>query len=501
MSGRLLKNAVMSVAQVVVTGVVFFVLYRFLLKAVGVEVLGVWSVVLATTSVGRLTNLGLNASVVKFVAQYLARGEREKAVEVLETAAITLGAVLAAVAVVFYPVARLALGFFIAPNYLDDAVGLLPWALVSLWLSVIAGVFQSGLDGLQRIDLRSSLMMGTTLLYLGLCLWWVPRHGILGLAYAQVTQVGGLLLLNAVVLRRLMPEMPLLPRRFRRPVFDELLGYGVHVQLMTVGSLMLEPMAKGLVSKFGGAAAAGYFEMANRMVVQLRQLLNGAAQAIVPAVAHRQETDAAGVHALYLSTYRALFFMIFPALAFTLACTPVVSELWVGHYEPRFVVMTLVLACGLYLGMLSSPAFFTNLGTGQLRWNTVATFTMLAVTGLPVVLTWGHVGGVGVSIGYAAGYVVGGAIIQWGFHRSQGLPLSAAVPRESLGVLVAAVFAAGAPLALYYALRPSMSLPAIIALSLLTYGAVLIVPVWRHPLRALGAAGLRRRLARRGAGA
>ncbi len=43
-SRRLLVNAVMSVAQVVVIGVVYFILYRFLLENIGIEVLGIWSV-------------------------------------------------------------------------------------------------------------------------------------------------------------------------------------------------------------------------------------------------------------------------------------------------------------------------------------------------------------------------------------------------------------------------------------------------------------------------
>ena len=61
----------MSLVQVVLVGISLFILYRFLLRSIGIERMGVWSVVLATTSVANVANLGISASVVRFVAKYL----------------------------------------------------------------------------------------------------------------------------------------------------------------------------------------------------------------------------------------------------------------------------------------------------------------------------------------------------------------------------------------------------------------------------------------------
>jgi len=64
---QILINAIMSVVQIVVIGIVLFILYRFLLNTIGVEQLGIWSLVLATTSVTQIASFGLSGSVVKFV--------------------------------------------------------------------------------------------------------------------------------------------------------------------------------------------------------------------------------------------------------------------------------------------------------------------------------------------------------------------------------------------------------------------------------------------------
>lgn len=48
---QVLKNAMMAVLQTLVMGAILFFLYRYLLRTIGVEQLGLWSLVLASTSV------------------------------------------------------------------------------------------------------------------------------------------------------------------------------------------------------------------------------------------------------------------------------------------------------------------------------------------------------------------------------------------------------------------------------------------------------------------
>ncbi len=186
---QLLVNAMVSVGQVIVTGAVYFVLYRFLLDRLGPLEFGVWALVLATTSAAGIANLGMATSAVKFVSQYLARGDRERVALVIQTAAISVAIFLAAVMLAAYPLLQRLLGVLIdEPAQLPAALLILPYALVSFFLTSLAGVFQSSIDGFQRMDLRGIILMGTTIAYLGLCLLMVPSYGLIGLAWAQVLQ-------------------------------------------------------------------------------------------------------------------------------------------------------------------------------------------------------------------------------------------------------------------------------------------------------------------------
>jgi O-antigen/teichoic acid export membrane protein len=88
---KVLKNAVISVIQVIVTSITLFMLYRLLISTIGIARLGVWSAVLATTSVANIANFGLSGSVVKYIAKYIATGDEKKVTGVIETAAISIG--------------------------------------------------------------------------------------------------------------------------------------------------------------------------------------------------------------------------------------------------------------------------------------------------------------------------------------------------------------------------------------------------------------------------
>jgi hypothetical protein len=47
-------------------------------------------------------------------------------------------------------------------------------------------------------------------------------------------------------------------------------GVWPNIQAITISQMLYDPITKGLLVKFGGLDLAGYYEMANRLVVQLR---------------------------------------------------------------------------------------------------------------------------------------------------------------------------------------------------------------------------------------
>ncbi len=242
-------NVIASVVQVLVSGLVLFVLFRYLYDQLGIEQIGVWSLVLATTSVSRIGELGLSAGVIRFVAQALGRGDEVRAAEVIQTVIITLGLFMAVVLLAVYPVAVVVIRKVVPAEAMALAVEILPYALVSLWLNIAASVFSGGLDGCMRIDLRCIATASLHVAFLALVVFLTPTYGLRGVAIAQILQALGLLLATWWLIRRELRALPIFPFRWSKTLLSEMIGYGLSFQVISVMSMLLDPVAKALLKQ------------------------------------------------------------------------------------------------------------------------------------------------------------------------------------------------------------------------------------------------------------
>lgn len=477
---QLLLNALAAAAQVIVTGGSFFVLYRFVKDAVGIEYFGVWSLVLATTSASSLANLGLAASVVKFVSMYLARGDVRRVARIVETAVISLAVFLVAVLAALYPAAAYLLSLPLDDPQTAAALAILPYAFVAFWLTSIAAVLQGSLDGHQRVDLRSYLLMGSSVVYLAAALVLVPGRGLVGLAQAQTLQAGLLLVATWVALRHVATGLPAIPVRWSGSVFREMLAYSASFQVISVFKLLTEPLAKWLVTIFAGAAAVGFFEFAQRMVFQLRALFVSAHQAIVPTIADLKERNAAALEKVYVTSFRIILYLVLAALPLLIASLPLVSRLWLGAYEPVFVTFSALLATGWFLNMLSNPAYFAYLGIGRLRWN-VAGHAAIGILNVALGYVLGHMfGGTGVVAAFASALIAGSLLIAAAYQRAYAVHLSQLLQRESAALFAAAI--AGL-LVTFWIWRLPYGIAFRALLACAAYCAAVALPLWMHPVR------------------
>jgi O-antigen/teichoic acid export membrane protein len=473
----------MSMLQVVVSGAVLLVLYSFVVRALGVAAFGVWSLVLATVSAGRLGDLGMARAVVRFVAQRLGRDDEAEAALIVETAAVTLGGVGALLLPILYLPCAWSLRAVVSGPSQPDALRLLPYALASVWLLAIGGVFQSALDGCQRIDVRNLIGIGANILHLALTLVLVPRYGLDGLAYAQILQCSALVVGSWIALRRQLPPLSIVPRTWRRLLAGEMLRYSVNLQVASAAQLLFEPVTKVLMTKFGGLEAVGYFEMANRLLLQVRRLPLSAAEVLVPVVAHLETKPGNRVGSICREAFGLLTYCSVPLFGIVVALAPVVSAIWLGRREPVFIVFVSVLAAAWFVNTLASVAYFANLGSGRLLWNT-ATHLVMGVVNIALGLGLGRMFGAGgVLLAFACAILCGSAILALSYYREQKASLITFCTRlEGTLVAVAMCGIAAAWLACV-TLRSGTSDWVTGAVAAVVFCATVAIPAWQHPVR------------------
>jgi len=482
---RLITNASVSVIQTVISGLVMFVLYRYLIDNLGSEQLGLWSVVLAGTSVARLSDMGLTGSVVKFVARYHAVKDEVQAAEIVQTAVISIACVMAVLCLVIYPLLDDFLALVIPEASMPQAMSILPWAVFSLWLGSIAGVFQSGLDGCQRMDIRNIIMIFSNIFFLIAAVWAVPDFGLVGLAISQSLQVILLILVSWFVLRKQLKTLPWLPMLWRKDKFKEMFGYAVNFQINSVAILLFDPLTKLLMSRYGGLSSAAFYEMASQLVVKLRALIISANQALVPAVAELHELSPQKVRDVYLKAYRLLFFVTIPFYVAILIALPMISVLLIGYKEPHFILFVTILLASWGLNTLSGSAYFINLGTGDLKWNSISHVLMAILNVLFGFLLGSIFGAIGVVIGSMAALVIASGFVMYSVHKRYRIPFNTILPPEHYKLLITVTFFITASLwvnSLYFS-KQTIVMTGVVNISI--YLVSIGVVMWLHPYRTL----------------
>lgn len=473
----------MAAGQVLVSGFILFALYYYLLRALGPVKLGIWSVVLATTSVAQLSELGFAGSVTKFVAQYLARDDRVGAASIVETAALTVAGIAALLALPLFFFLRWLLTFFLPPESIADGLLLLPFTILSFWLTAVGSVCVASLDGMKRTDIRSVLMMTASGFHLGLVILLLPKFDLIGLAYAQVLQAFGVLVVSWFLSRHLMPTLNWRPKTWQKARFREMLSYGVNLQFAAIVGFLLDPLTKALLSKFGGLDVVSYYELANRMVLQVRSLLVSANKAVVPFVAGFQESNPTQTLSLYNTSVKFLLFLAIPLFIAINALSPVISILWIGNLEPWFVQFTALLSIAWFVNTMAGPAYYSNLGTGRLRWNTLGHAAMGSVN-LAAGFTLGPIfGAKGVIVGMSMAVILGSLLVIAMFHRQQSVSFWVLVPREHILLALAAATAGIMARIAFDALSTALNVELMVLIILGILSVVVLPAVWLHPIR------------------
>lgn len=480
---RILINAIMSVLQIGVIGGVLFILYKFLLHTIGVQQFGVWTLVTAITSVNQVANLGLSGSVVKFVAKYIAREEHESVSGIIQTSFLSIGIVIGLLVLAGYPLIKWILSLVVPPESLHLAIDILPLSLLALWLLMLTSIVQAGLDGYQRMDIRSFILMGGAISRLILCFILAPAYGLMGLAYTEVIQNFAVMTIGWFLLKKQLPILPLIPYKWNKKLFKEIFRYGLNFQVITITTMLYDPITKAFLSKFGSLSTVGYYEMANKMVQQFRAFIVSANQVIVPAIAVLQEKMPDKIQSVYRSSYKLLFYLSLPLYSFIILCVPLISELWIGHYESIFVMFGILLAIGWFLNTLNVPAYFAYLGIGELYWNVIGHIAIgILNAGLGFVLGSLY-GGTGVVIAWVISLALGSSVIYIAYHLKYGIPLSELIPKESRIIAVICISGLTAIFLIKSSIHFTPSTTLLNSIMLLTFSVIISLPLWFHPMR------------------
>ena len=280
------------------------------------------------------------------------------------------------------------------------------------------------MEGFQKNYVKNFLFLFSSVFLLLSSYYLVPIYQLKGVAIAQVLQ-SVIILVGSLLFVINTSQLAIFNKwNWDYKIFRELINYGAKFQVISVFQMLYEPITKGLISKFGGLAVLGYYEMAARLVNQVRALIVNANQVMVPVVAHTNSTQKENLKELYNKMMSITFFVNVLLISVLLIFTPIISILWIGHWEPIFVFSMLLLSTSIFVNILIGPAYFSCVGEGNLNL-ILKSQIMIGILNLILGYVLGYYfSGKGVIVSWAISVAISSFYLFYNYQKEKDIPLT-----------------------------------------------------------------------------
>ncbi len=478
----MIKNASLSLFQTIFSIFSLFYSYKFIIDQLGIEKLGLWTLIISLVSLSKIAELGLSGSVVKYVSSHRATGNDEKTKSVIETVTISVTFLVAVLSIITYIPISYLLSYTLDAQLSNGTLHLLSLAFISSWITVIAGVNKAALDGCQRYDLSTVATITSTTVFVICIIILVPVYSLHGLAFSYIIQGTVLIAITRFQLVKVLKSLPLFPQNFSLKTFKELRSYSFRVQVISIVTMLVEPLTKGMLGKFGGLEMVGYFELANKFVFQMRSLLIAMNLVLVPNVSASKEKGKLNIYTVYSLNYQLISFISVYFFTILLCLVPIIESVWLSKASSQFQLFSIIAVCAWFINTLSVPVYMINLGTGELHYNMVSHIVVGVVNLVLGVLLGVIFGGEGVVSAWGIALVAGTIPIIYTFHDKYKISLKDLIIKDDvLGLFLGAIAVVTTWSLYYYYFKEVTTI--YIVLSLLLIGMLVLIPLWMNPTR------------------
>lgn len=361
--------------------IVSLVLVAYIVSQLGIENYGLWGVVAAFTGYVALFDVGFGSGYAKFVAEYAAKGQREKISEVVTTGLmfyLCFGALFIAV---LWPLSGFlmdALNHFYAdssgswskPEIQQEIRFLVQGSIVLFAIGNCVAPFTAVQSGLQRMGVTNLLGVAMSFVKLGGTIYYLENgYGVRGLLYTQAWVLGVFIVCSAITAFRLCPELRIAPRHVSRTMMGRLFQFGWRTQVARLANLvMFQTDVLVIAFLLNNLALVGLYQIAVELANKMRQIPVILFSALVPAVSDLDaRDDHERLRQLYLRSSKYAALITLPLAVFMAGTAGLIIPTWQG-FEPDWSISIGVmqwLLIGYIANILAGSGVSVVLGMGR----------------------------------------------------------------------------------------------------------------------------------------
>ena len=374
---QIINNSILSIIQIVVVSICSFFLYKYIIVTLGLEKLGLWSLILSVTSLASLGNFGFTGSLIKFSAELSTLNEYKKINAILNTSIIGVSGILIILLSLVFILGYNFIGYFVDEKWVIISKELLFYALISLFLNIIAGLYFSILEGLNMAYLKSLSFITATIIYVVFSVIFIDIYDVIGLAYAQLIQASIFLISGILLSIIYISNFRVFYFKWHKNLMKEVFNYGMSFQVIGISQMLYDPITKAILSRYGGLDFVAIFEMASKLVIQVRGIASKVIQNVVPKIVKLSIiTGDVKIFEAYKKIHNINMFLIFVSLALIIPFSNIISIILLGNSNHIFIIVLIILTLGWMINSLNIPSYIINLGRGDLKWNVIAHLTI-----------------------------------------------------------------------------------------------------------------------------
>jgi O-antigen/teichoic acid export membrane protein len=354
-TSRLVKNITSNWTAVVVGMTCSFLISPVTVNSLGAAHYGIWTLLMQFTGYLWLFDFGVRESVVKYVAQYHATGERDELSSTVRTAVSLYTVVaLAGLAAVGGLAIALPYVFNIPPQDVRTARLSALLAGATIAQGFVFNVFVGVLMGLQQYYLMARIGIFITITRAGLT--YVLLTNGFGLVSLALLQFGVSLASNLFVYRLAVSRLPYLSFGWalpQRQAAAKLLNYGKYVLVTNIGDKIVLASDSVIIGLFLPISSLAYYAIGGSLIEYFRAFIVSMAHTLTPissGLEARNDTRALGT--VFLTGCKVAMLLGLPVCIGFIMLGDRFINLWMGDaYGAAAGQVLAVLSVGHLLGL------------------------------------------------------------------------------------------------------------------------------------------------------
>jgi len=336
-----------------------FLLTPYILHQLGETTFGLWALVGSVIAYGSLLDLGIMGAVIKYIAEYHAKGEIAQ-VRSLVATALCLYSVLGLTVIVLSAAIAPALPslFNLPAEQRATATWLVLLMGMGVGVSIPCATPLAVLKGLQRFDLANIIsVIGTLISAAGIVAILLLGGGVLGIAAVGIVvtllmQVPGIWLI-----KRTAPELRLGWSGASRPLIRSVFSFGSTLFVMNMAGHLQTKTGEIVIAAFLPLSAVTPYAIARRLSEIIQIQTDQFMKVILPLASELHATDDQGrIRSVYITSTRLTLAMLLPVACILIVLAPSILTVWVGATYGSYGHLVMILTLAACIDAIQWPA-------------------------------------------------------------------------------------------------------------------------------------------------